>query len=59
LLRKFGSVKRVFNASIAELASTEGLSEEKANLIFRVINEPYVKKVTRDLKVFTEKKQEQ
>ncbi|MEM0066237.1 MAG: ERCC4 domain-containing protein [Sulfolobales archaeon] len=55
LLRKFGSVKRVFNASIAELASTEGLSEEKANLIFRVINEPYVKKVTRDLKVFTEK----
>ncbi|MEM2208060.1 MAG: ERCC4 domain-containing protein [Sulfolobales archaeon] len=55
LLRKFGSVKKVFNASLAELASIEGLSEEKASLIFRVINEPYVKKTTKDLRVFTEK----
>lgn len=55
LLRKFGSVKRVFSASISELASIEGLSEEKAGFIFRVINEPFVKKQVRDLSSFYEK----
>lgn len=56
LLRKFGSVKGVFNASLAELASVEGISEEKASLIFRVINELYTKKrQSRDLSNYTKK----
>ncbi|MCS7099611.1 MAG: ERCC4 domain-containing protein [Sulfolobales archaeon] len=52
LLKKFGSVKNVFNASIPELVSVEGVSEEKASLIFRIINEPYVKKQVKSLESF-------
>jgi DNA excision repair protein ERCC-4 len=56
LLRKFGSVKGVFNASLAELASVEGVSEEKASFIFRVVNEPYTKKrQAKDLSNYTKK----
>lgn len=56
LLRKFGSVKGVFNASLAELASVEGISEEKASFLFRVINESYTKKgLARDLSNYVKK----
>lgn len=55
LMKRFGSVRRIFNASLAELASVEGLSEEKAGFIFRVINEPYVKRKTGDLSAFVDK----
>lgn len=52
LLRKFGSVRAVFNASIVELASVEGLPESKASLIYRVINEPYAKRKSRSLEEY-------
>ncbi|MCX8184658.1 MAG: ERCC4 domain-containing protein [Sulfolobales archaeon] len=55
LLKRFGSVKNVFNASIPELISVEGISEDKASLIFRVINELYTRKQVRSLESFTEK----
>ncbi len=53
LLRRFGSVRRVFEASLAELASVEGVSEERASFIYRVLNEPYVRRRTRELSAFT------
>lgn len=53
LLRRFGSVRRVFEASPAELASVEGVSEERAGFIYRVLNEPYVRRQTRSLDAFT------
>ncbi len=53
LLRRFGSVRRVFEASPAELASVEGVSEERAGFIYRVLNEPYVGRRTKSLSEFT------
>jgi DNA excision repair protein ERCC-4 len=52
LLRKFGSVRAVFNASIVELASVEGLSESRASFIYRVINEPYVRRRSKSLEEY-------
>jgi len=52
LLKKFGSVRAVFNASIVELASVEGLPESKASFIYRVVNEPYAKRVSRSLEEY-------
>ncbi len=38
LLRKFGSLKAVFNASPAELSRIEGVTEEKARMIYRILD---------------------
>ncbi|MCS7108574.1 MAG: ERCC4 domain-containing protein [Sulfolobales archaeon] len=44
LLEKFSNVRSVFNASLSELSMIEGISDEKAGRIIKVITEPYVKK---------------
>jgi DNA excision repair protein ERCC-4 len=41
LLETFGSVQRIFNASPSELSRVEGLSEEIAQEIVRIIRSPY------------------
>ncbi|MGC9148787.1 MAG: ERCC4 domain-containing protein [Sulfolobales archaeon] len=41
LLETFGSVQRIFNASPSELSRVEGLSEEMAQEIVRIIRSPY------------------
>jgi len=41
LLETFGSVQRIFNASASELSRVEGLSEEIAQEIVRIIRTPY------------------
>ncbi len=41
LLRKFGSLKAVFNASPTELSRVEGVSDEKAQLIRRILEHRY------------------
>lgn len=46
LLERFGSVRAVFNASLSELSMVEGINEEKASKIVKVITEPYTKKVS-------------
>lgn len=43
LLEKFGSVKGVFNASFSELIRVEGINEEKAEKIIKIITSPYGK----------------
>ncbi|MGC9072055.1 MAG: ERCC4 domain-containing protein [Acidilobus sp.] len=44
ILQKFGSLEGFFNASVAELASVEGLGESKAARIKEIIKAPYVKR---------------
>lgn len=44
LLRKFGSLRAVLEASPVELSRVEGVSEEKAQLIKRILDYPYSKK---------------
>ncbi|MEM0453931.1 MAG: ERCC4 domain-containing protein [Sulfolobales archaeon] len=44
LLEKFGNVRAVFNASLSELSMIEGISEEKASRIIKIITEPYIRK---------------
>ncbi len=41
LLETFGSVQRIFNATPSELSRVEGLSEEIAQEIVRIIRSPY------------------
>jgi ERCC4-type nuclease len=41
LLETFGSVQKIFNASASELSRVEGLSEEKAQDIVRIIRSSY------------------
>ncbi|MEM0505136.1 MAG: ERCC4 domain-containing protein [Sulfolobales archaeon] len=41
LLEKFGNLRAVFNASQSELSVIDGISEEKASKIIKVITEPY------------------
>lgn len=41
LLRRFGTVKRIFNASIGELASVEGVGRAKAERIAKFLNAHY------------------
>jgi len=43
LLRKFGSLRAVLSASPVELSRVEGISEEKAQLIKRILNHQYSK----------------
>lgn len=43
LLSKFGSVRGVFNASYGELIRVEGISEDRANKIIKIITSPYGK----------------
>lgn len=45
LLEKFGSLRAVFNASQSELSVIEGISEEKASKIIKVITEPYAARI--------------
>ncbi len=54
LLKKFGSIRAIFNSSIVELASVGGLSESKASFIYRVINEPYTRRTFRSLEEYVE-----
>nr|1X2I_A Chain A, Hef helicase/nuclease [Pyrococcus furiosus]1X2I_B Chain B, Hef helicase/nuclease [Pyrococcus furiosus] len=42
LLKHFGSVERVFTASVAELMKVEGIGEKIAKEIRRVITAPYI-----------------
>ncbi len=44
LLEKFGTLRAIFNASQSELSMIEGISEEKASRIIKVITEPYVRR---------------
>ncbi len=41
LLRKFGSVRRVFNASEAELTNIRGIGRRRAREIIKIITAPY------------------
>lgn len=43
LLRHFGSIRRIFEASSVELSKVEGLGESRAREIFRIINAPFEK----------------
>jgi DNA excision repair protein ERCC-4 len=43
LLERFGTVRAVFNASQSELAVVEGISDEKASKIVRILTTPYGK----------------
>ncbi|BAA31018.1 90aa long hypothetical DNA excision repair protein [Pyrococcus horikoshii OT3] len=42
LLRHFGSVEKVFTASVPELMKVEGIGEKIAREIRRVITSPYI-----------------
>jgi DNA excision repair protein ERCC-4 len=44
LLQRFGSLEAFFNASVAELASVEGLGEAKAAKIKELIKAPYTRR---------------
>ena len=41
LLKRFGTIRRIFNASIAELASVEGVGRAKAERIARILDSYY------------------
>ena len=41
LLKRFGTIRRVFNASVAELASTEGVGRAKAERVARILDSYY------------------
>ncbi len=59
LLSKFGSVRGVFNASYSELIRVEGISEDKANKIIKIITSSYGKGVkgSEDLTKYVNKDQ--
>lgn len=42
-LEKFGSLRKVFNASITELMKVKGLNQAKAETIYRLINSNYTR----------------
>lgn len=41
LLQRFGTLRKVFNASIDQLMGIEGIGDKKAEEIYRIINSPY------------------
>ena len=41
LLKKFGNIKSIFNASEKELMKVEGIGKEKAKKIYEIINKEY------------------
>ena len=43
LLEKFGTVERIFTASSAELSKIEGIGENKARMIVKIIKTPFTK----------------
>jgi ERCC4-type nuclease len=56
LLERFGSVRAVFNASVAELSKVEGMGLNKAQEIVKVLTAPWkVKKETKGLEKFLKK----
>ncbi|MCD6428730.1 MAG: hypothetical protein J7L12_03845 [Desulfurococcales archaeon] len=58
LLIKFGSLKNVLNSSPSELSRVEGMTEEKAWLIVKIVNESYTSSASAgtDLTKFMERK---
>jgi len=44
-LEKFGNLRRVFNASVAELMKIKGLNQTKAEAIYRLINSNYMRSI--------------
>lgn len=44
-LEKFGSLRRVFNASITELMKVKGLNQTKAEAIYRLVNSSYTRTI--------------
>jgi len=57
LLEKFHTVKAVFNASLGELVRVEGINEEKAARIIKILTTPYTRSGSRaeDLSKFIDK----
>ena len=58
LLLKFGSLKNVLNSSPSELSRVEGMTEEKAWLIVKIVNENYTSgtSASTDLTKFIERR---
>jgi Fanconi anemia group M protein len=45
LLRHFGTVKNIVNATVSELREVRGIGEKKAMTIYQTVNDPYLEEI--------------